>query len=94
MSNLRDFIRLETQLGEALISGDYTITPQSQALIFRWPQGGWVWNRPIGVLVNRDGQTERLPIIDVTRYATWSLAGLTLLFSVIITLVAARRRSQ
>ena len=94
MLNLRDFIRLETQTGEPLISGDFTITPQSQALIIRWPQGGFVWNRPIGVIVDRGGQIERLPIVDGTRLATWALTGLTLLFSVIISLVAARRRSN
>jgi hypothetical protein len=94
MPNLRDFIRLETQTGEPLISGEVTVTPQSQAVIIRWPQGGWVWNRPIGVIVDRNGQTERRPIVDVTRYATWTFTGLTLLFSVIITLVAANRRSK
>ena len=93
MPTLNDFIRLETQTGEPFVSGDYTVTPQSRALIIRWPQGGFVWNRPIGVIVDRNGQTERLPIIDVTRYATWMLAGLAGLFSVIILLTAARRRS-
>ena len=94
MPNLRDFVRVETHTGEPLTRGDTTLTPQSQALIIRWPQGGFVWNRPIGVIVDRAGHTERHPIVDVTRYATWSLAGLTLLFSVIITLVAAGRRSK
>ncbi len=94
MPNLRDFIKVETQTGEPLISGDVTVTPQSQALIVRWPRGGFVWNRPIGVIVDRAGQIQRFPIVDVTRYATWTFAGLTLLFSVIITLVAARRRSK
>ena len=94
MPNLRDFIKVETQTGEPLTSGDVTVTPQSQALTVRWPRGGFVWNRPIGVIVDRAGQTERVPIVDVTRYATWTFAGLTLLFSVIITLVAAGRRSK
>jgi hypothetical protein len=93
MVSLRNFIRLETQTGEPLTVGDTTITPQLQALIIRLPFFGFVWNRPIGVIVDRDGQTQRLPIVDVTRYITWSLAGLTLLFSVIITWVAAQRRS-
>jgi hypothetical protein len=90
--NLLNILKFETQIGEPLMVGDTTITPQSQALIVRWPRGGFVWNRPIGVMVDRDGQVERLPIVDVTRYATWTFAGLTLLFSVIITSVAARRR--
>jgi hypothetical protein len=92
MSGLNDLFKLETHSGEPLTIGDTTITPQSQALIIRWPRGGFVWNRPIGVIVDRAGQVERLPIVDVTRYTTWTFAGLTLLFSVIITSVAARRR--
>jgi hypothetical protein len=94
MPGLRNFIQLETQIGEPQTIGSTTITLQSQTLIVRWRRGGFVWNRPIGVLVDRAGQTQRLPIVDVTRYVTWTFAGLTLLFSVIITLVAARRRSK
>lgn len=94
MPSLRNFIQIETQTGEPLTVGETTITPQSQALIVRWPRGGFVWNRPIGVIVDRGGQTRHIPIVDVTRCATWSLAGLTLLFSVIIALVAARHRTQ
>ena len=92
--NLLNILKFETHTGEPVSLGDTTITPQSQAVIVRWPQGGFVWNRPIGVIVDRAGQTERHPIIDVTRYATWTFAGFTLLFSVIITLIAADRRSK
>jgi hypothetical protein len=92
--NLLNAIQLTTHTGEPQTIGDTIITPQSQALIVRWSRGGFVWNRPIGVIVDRDGQTQRVPIVDVTRYATWTFAGFTLLFSVIITLVAARRRSK
>ena len=92
-SNLRNFIRLETHTGEPVTVGDTTLTPQSRAVIVRWPRGGFVWNRPIGVIVDRDGQTWRVPIIDVTRAVVWALAGWTLLFSVIITWVATRHRS-
>jgi len=94
MPNLRDFVRLETQTGEPVTLGEVTVTPQSQALIIRWPRGGLVWNRPIGVWVDRGGPVERVPVVDVTRFVTWTFAGLTLLFSVIISLVAARRRSK
>jgi hypothetical protein len=93
MPSLRKFIQIETQTGEPLTVSDTTLTPQSRALSVRWPHGGFVWNRPIGVIVERGGQTQRLPIVDVTRVATWSLAGWTLLFSVIIAWVAARHRS-
>ena len=94
MTNLRDLIQIQTNQGEPLTVGDITLTPQSRALIIRWPHGGFVWNRPIGVIVDRAGQTERQPIVDVTRYATELLAGLTLLFSVIIIVAARQRRSK
>jgi hypothetical protein len=93
MNWLNNIFRLETQTGEPQTFGDITITPQTRALIIRWPFGGFVWNRPVGVFVDRAGQIERLPIIDVTRYALWSLAGLSALFSVIITMLVAQRRS-
>jgi hypothetical protein len=90
--NLLNVLHLETQTGEPHTIGDLTITPQSRALIVRWPHGGFVWNRPIGVIVDRAGQIERLSIIDVTRYATWTFVGLTALFSVIIRMMVAQRR--
>lgn len=69
MPQLKDFIQLQTTSGDPQTIGDATITPQSQALIVRFPFGGFVWNRPVAVLVDRNGQTERIPIVDVTRIA-------------------------
>jgi hypothetical protein len=94
MPQLKDFIQLQTNTGEPQTIGDATITPQSQALIVRFPFGGFVWNRPVAVLVDRNGQTERVPIVDVTRIAQLSVFGLTLAFSIIIAAFAARRRSK
>jgi hypothetical protein len=91
---LKDFIQLQTTSGDPQTIGDATITPQSQALIVRFPFGGFVWNRPVAVLVDRNGQTERIPIVDVTRIAQLSVLGLTLAFSIIIAAFAARRRSK
>ena len=90
--NLLNTFQFETHTGEPQTIGDTTITPQSQALIVRWPRGGFVWNRPIGVIVDRAGQVERHSIIDVTRNVVWTCAGLTLLFSVIISVTIAQRR--
>jgi hypothetical protein len=50
-----------------------------------------VWNRPAAVLVERDDLTQRIPIVDVTRVMQIVLFGLVFSFSVIITLLAARR---
>ena len=92
MPQLSEFIRLENTSAEPIVVGDTRITPQAQAFSLRFPFGGFVWNRPTAVLVERDGETRRIPIVDVTRVAQIVLFGLVLTFSVIITMLAARQR--
>jgi hypothetical protein len=92
MAQNEEFFQRQTLLGKEITAGDITVTPQSQAITLRWPGGGWVWNRPIAVLVERDGNVERVPIIDVTRMAQAGLYGLGLCLTVLTLLVSARRR--
>jgi hypothetical protein len=47
-----------------------------------------VWNRPVAVVVEQEGQIERLPIVDVTRVAQISLYGFSL-FIALLTLIAS-----
>ena len=79
---LKETVRRQTKLGDKITIGDITVTPQSQAFIIRWPYGGWVWNRPVAVLVEQGGQTKRIPIVDVTRLAQLGLLGLSLVFMI------------
>jgi glycerol kinase len=53
-----------------------TVTPESQALEVRWPGGGFVWNHPAAVIVERNGEIEYAPIRDETRAA--QVAALTI----------------
>jgi hypothetical protein len=92
MSRLNDVMQWQTLSGEPVIVGDVTLTPQAQALTIRWRNGGFVWNRPVAVLVERLGQTERIPIVDVTRGAQFTLLGLGFFFSVVTIVVSIRRR--
>jgi len=92
MGEREKMFQLETHSGEAVTIGDAAITPQSQALILRWPNGGYVWNRPLAILVERDGDTERIPIVDVTLVAQAALLGLTVAFSIGILMLSALRR--
>ena len=94
MPQLADFIRLETTSAEPIVVGDTKITPQAQAFSVRFPFGGFVWNRPTAVLVERDDLTERIPIVDVTRVTQIALFGFVLSISVIITLLAAQLRAR
>jgi hypothetical protein len=92
MPRLQDFIRVENTSADPIVVGDTRVTPQAQAFSVRFPFGGFVWNRPSAVLVERDDLTQRVPIVDVTRVAQVALFGLVVTFSVIITLLAARQR--
>ena len=71
-------VRFETDAGAPVTVGSTTVTPQSQALIFRAPFGQFVWNRPTTVLVERAGQVERIPVRDVTRMVQLGVLGLAL----------------
>lgn len=76
MDNGRPVFRFETRSGNPLLAGDTEIIPQSQALTIRWRNGGYVWNRPVAVVVRHGDQEERLPIIDVTLMARLALLAL------------------
>ena len=81
-----------TVTGEAVTAGDSTVTPQSQALVVRWPGGGFVWNRPVAVLVQHGEKSERIPIVDITRMAQLWLAAVGLIFSVLAMAFSIRER--
>ncbi len=86
--SLKDSVRYELVTGEPTTVDDTTITPETRVLSVRWPNGGWVWNRPVAVVVEQEGQIERLPIVDVTRVAQISLYGFSL-FIALLTLIAS-----
>ncbi len=76
-------IQWELVSGEPVRAGDVTVTPQARALSVRLGRIGLVWNRPVAILVERDGQVERKRILDVTRIAQLGLLGLGLVFAAI-----------
>ena len=77
MVRFKDMVQWQTVLGEPVAAGGAVLTPQAQVLAVRWPGGGWVWSRPVAILVDRDGTRERVPIADVTRVVQWALLGLS-----------------
>lgn len=84
MAKLTDFIQLKTVQGTAVQTPHHTLISESQALIIKFPYGGFVWQRPTAVLVQQGDQTQRHPISDVTRLATWSLLGASLLLPLLL----------
>ncbi len=94
MTRFKEMFQLQTASGLPVTVGDMTVTPRSQALIVRCPFGGFVWNRPAAVVVERNGQVERIPIVDVTRIVQLGLLGFTLVLSIIVWFKSARRRES
>jgi hypothetical protein len=92
MAGLKERLKWQRLSGDKITVGDVTVTPQSQALSVRWPNGGFVWNRPVAVLVQRGEETERIPIVDVTRMAQLGLLGLGVVFSVVALMASVRGR--
>jgi hypothetical protein len=81
------------QNGAPVRHGNITVTPQAQVLSLQLPLGkgraAFVWNRPVAVLVEENGHTRRLPIVDVTR-----LAQVALLVASALVMFFGRRRAS
>jgi len=90
---LREMVEWQEHVGDTLALGNVSLTPLSQALVIRTPIGGYVWNRPVAVLVERDGQEQRLPILNVILMARLAALGLGLTLAGIgLANTALRRR--
>ena len=84
-----ELITWETIEGAAVEVQGRSLTPVAQALRLSTPLGGFVWNRPVAILVTSEGKVTRIPIVDFTRIALWAVAGASVL-SVIIAALAQR----
>jgi len=87
-------IELQTKSGEAVTAGEIRVIPQSQSLTVRWPQGGWVWNRPSRLVVQRGEETEHIPVLDITRISQVVLYSLSALCVVIGFVLAIRKKEK
>jgi len=94
MTRLNDMIQWRTVSGNPVTVGNVVVTPQSQALTVRWPVGGFVWNRPVAVLVEQSmtRRVERIPVVDVTRIVQLGLLGFSSVFSMVMIAKFARRK--
>jgi len=94
---MTEFLNVEIRAGEPVTIGERTITPFAQSIQVTLPglNGGFIWNRPVSVLVQSDdGQEEVLPITDVTRLAQVNLIGMSLGVIALIWLVSRIKRKK
>jgi hypothetical protein len=94
MSRTNGLVELETRSGEPVVAGDVTVTPESRAFTLRWPGGGFVWNRPVALLVEGHDGEERIPIVDVTLLAQVLLLGLGSVFGLVALILTASQRRK
>jgi hypothetical protein len=62
---------------------EQSVVLESTAVVWRWPFGGGVWNRPTAVTVTTAAGTSRYPIPDRTRQALWTFSGITIAFTLL-----------
>lgn len=59
------------------IAGFYTLSGESLVIEVRWRGGGFVWNAPLAIHVQRRGRTMRYPVVDGVRVVQLTLTLLT-----------------
>lgn len=79
--------------GDSWTIGEITITPQSHVMAVRLPFGGFIWNRPVAVVVEKAGESERIPILDVTRIAMLMTAAVGFTLAWTFRLTGRRKRN-
>ena len=87
------WITLRRVSGAPVTAGGFTVTPQSRALTVCLSFAAFAWQRPIAVEVEREGQTTRLPVRNVTRLAQLALTGV-LLFGLTLRILEPRRQER
>ena len=85
---------LQTKSGKTVTVGNVAVTPQSQSLAIRWPQGGWVWNRPLSLVVQRGEETQHIPVLDITRILQLGLYSLSALCVAIGFVLTIRKKEN
>lgn len=86
----RPFFQTKLIAGNPRMVRNWKITPQSRTVEIRWTGGGLLWNRPVALLVEQEGESRRLPIRDRTRLIQVVFFGLSVVFGLMTLMVALR----
>jgi len=94
MEEVSKYFSWEPVIGKPQVIGDRVIRLQSQAISLNTPFGGFLWNRPTAVLVEKDGITDEVPIVDATRYALISIGVMGVVGMLLAKLIAGVRMTR
>jgi hypothetical protein len=86
---LTSVLRIETLTSQPIKVKDTQLRVRSQIVKLRLPviSGGFIWNRPVAVLVRRpNGQDQILSVPDLTRTTVLALLVLSLAWTFVIML--------
>lgn len=75
--------RWEKISGEPVTIDNTRITPQARVLSIRFPSGGFVWNRPVSMIVERGGERKTIPVPDITLISQIAFAASLLVFPIL-----------
>lgn len=93
-NHFKDLVRWQTVTGQSLNVNGFTLTPQSQVLIIRFPWSAFLWQRPTALLIEGNGQRKRLPLVDLTRLIHLGLWSLGVLILIVRFVQRSRRKEQ
>lgn len=88
MVDIAQYVSWKPVTGEPQVFGDRVVRLQAQAISLITPFGGLVWNRPTAVLVEKDGVTDEVPILDVTRYALIGIGVMGVVGALLLRLIS------
>jgi LPXTG-motif cell wall-anchored protein len=74
-------LRIETLTSPPITIPDAQLYVRSRLVQLRFPtaNGGLIWNRPVAIVVRPlTGQEKVIPVLDMTRIAVFTLAGICL----------------
>ena len=77
MAAEQPFFQRITGFGPTIQAQGLAVTPESSAVIIRIPYGGFVWNRPSGVIVDDGQERRRISVIDPTLIIVLGLMAAT-----------------
>ena len=92
MVDVSKYFSYQTVTGEPQVIGDRVIRLQAWAIMLNTPFGGFLWNRPTAVLVEKEGEIEEIPIVDATRFALISIDEMGVVGTVLAKLRAGAKR--
>lgn len=92
MADVSKYFSYQPVTEEPQVIGDRVIRLQARAIMLNTPFGGFLWNRPTAVLVEKEGEIEEIPIVDATRFALISIGVMGMVGMMLAKLVAGAKR--